>query len=255
MNLEEFLPLRAFQILLVFARTGAAIMLLPGVGETFVPIRVRLMFSAVLALAVAPAISPQLPPEPDSAAGLLTLIAGEVLIGIYFGLVARILLLTLDTAGRVISFSSGLASATIFNPSITEQGSAIGLILTLLGVLLLFITDLHHLVIRAVVESYGVFRPGGALMFADLSEAVTELVASSFKVAIQLAAPFYVFSLLFFVCLGVLARLMPQLQIFFIGLPVQIYMGLFVLATILGALMSAFLTYYADTAATYLIPN
>ena len=244
MNLEQYLPLRGFEILMVFARTGSAMLMLPGIGETFVPVRVRLLLSGVLALAVAPTIAPQLPPEPTSAAGLLALLAGEILIGIYFGLVARILLLTLDTTGRIISFSSGLASATIFNPSITEQGTAIGLILTMLGILLLFITDLHHLVIRAVVESYG-----------DLSEAVTELVAGSFKVAVQLSAPFYVFSLLFFVCLGVLARLMPQLQIFFIGLPVQIYVGMLVLATILGAMMTAFLTYYADTAATYLIPN
>lgn len=255
MNLEEFLPLRVFEILMVFARTSSAMLLIPGIGETFVPMRVRLLFSALLALAVGPVIAPQLPPEPASPAGLLALLAGEILIGIYFGLVARILLLTLDTAGRVISFSSGLASATIFNPSITEQGTAIGLLLTLLGMLLLFITDLHHLLIRSVVESYTVFRPGGELMFGDLSEAITELVGGSFKVAVQLAAPFYVFSLLFFVCLGVLARLMPQLQIFFIGLPVQIYVGMFVLATILGALMSAFLTYYADTAATYLIPS
>lgn len=255
MNLEEYLPLRVFEILMVFARTSSAMLLLPGVGETFVPMRVRLLFSAMLALTVAPVIAPQLPPEPASPAGLLALLAGEILIGIYFGLVARVLLLTLDTAGRVISFSTGLASATIFNPSITEQGTAIGLLLTLLGMLLLFITDLHHLLIRSVAESYTVFRPGGELMFGDLSEAITELVSGSFKVAVQLAAPFYVFSLLFFVCLGVLARLMPQLQIFFIGLPVQIYVGMFVLATILGALMTAFLTYYADTAATYLIPN
>ncbi len=254
-NLEEFLPLRVFEVMTVFARTGSAMLMLPGIGETFVPIRVRLLLSVLLALAVAPAIAPQLPPEPTSAAGLLALLAGEVLIGVYFGLVARILLLTLDTAGRVISFSSGLAAATIFNPSLTETGTAIGLILTMLGILLLFITDLHHLVIRAVAESYTVFRPGGELMFADLSEAVTELVSGSFRVAMQFAAPFYVFSLLFFAGLGVVARLMPQLQIFFIGLPIQIYMGLSVLATILGALMTAFLTYYADTAATYLIPN
>lgn len=255
MNLEEFLPLQVYQIVLVFARVAAAMMLLPGIGETFVAPRIRLLFSAVLALAVAPVIGPQLPPEPASSGGLLVLVLGEVLIGIYFGLVARILLLTIDTAGRVISFSTGLAGATIFNPSITEQGTAIGLLLTMLAILLLFITDLHHLVIRAVVESYEVFRPGGPLMLADLSQAITELVASSFKVAVQLSAPFYVLGLLFFVCLGVLARLMPQLQIFFIGVPIQIYVGMLVLATILGALMTGFLTYYADTAATYLIPN
>ena len=155
----------------------------------------------------------------------------------------------------MISFSTGLASATVFNPSLSEQGSAIGLVLTLLGIMMLFIADLHHMVIRAVVESYAVFRPGGELMIGDFSEAITELVSGSFKVAVQLSAPFFVFGLLFFVTLGVLARLMPQLQIFFIGLPAQIYLGLFVWVTILGALMSAFLTYYADTAATYLIPN
>jgi len=254
-NLEELLPLRVFQILLVFARIGSTMLMIPGIGETFVPVRVRLMFSGVLALAVAPVIAPQLPPEPGNAAELLTLVAGEILIGIYFGLVSRLLLLTLDTAGRVISFSTGLAAATVFNPSLTEQGTAIGLILTLLGILLLFITDLHHMVIRAVVESYTVFRPGGEMLFGDLSEAILELTAGSFKVAIQFSAPFYVFSLLFFVCLGVVSRLMPQLQIFFIGLPVQIYVGMLVLSTILGAMMSAFLTYYADTAATYLIPN
>ncbi|MEQ8397671.1 flagellar biosynthetic protein FliR [Thalassobaculum sp.] len=255
MDLEEYLPLRIFQIMLVFARTSAVLLLLPGIGEVFIPVRVRLLFAVALALAVAPVIAPQLPPEPTSAAGLLTLVAGEVLIGLYFGLVARILWLTLDTAGRVISFSTGLASATVFNPSLSEQGSAIGLVLTLLGIMMLFITDLHHMVIRAVVESYAVFRPGGELMIGDFSEAITELVSGSFKVAVQLSAPFFVFGLLFFVTLGVLARLMPQLQIFFIGLPAQIYLGLFVWVTILGALMSAFLTYYADTAATYLIPN
>ncbi len=255
MNHEENLPLQVFQILLVFARVGSALLMIPGIGETFVPTRVRLMFAGLLALAVAPVIGPQLPPEPANAATLLTLVAGEVLIGIYFGLVSRLLLLTMDTTGRVISFSTGLASATIFNPSLTEQGTAVGLILTLLSILLLFITDLHHMIIRAVVESYTVFRPGGEMMFGDLSEAIVELTASSFKVAIQLSAPFYVFSLLFFVCLGVLSRLMPQLQIFFIGLPIQIYMGMLVLATILGAMMTAFLAYYADTAATYLIPN
>lgn len=255
MNLTEYLPLQAFQILLVFARAGSAMLLLPGVGETFLPTRVRLLFAGGLALAVGPVIAPQLPPEPPSPAGLLSLLTGEVLIGVYFGLVSRILWLTLDTTGRVISFSTGLASATIFNPSVAEQGTAIGLILTMLGMLLLFITDLHHMVIRAVVESYTVFKPGGPLMLGDLSEAVVELVSSSFKVAIQLSAPFYVFSLLFFVCLGVLARLMPQLQIFFIALPAQVYGGLLVTGTILGAMMTAFLTYYADTAATYLIPN
>jgi len=74
MNLEAYLPLKVFEILMVFARTSSAMLLLPGIGETFVPMRVRLMFSAMLALAVGPVIAPQLPPEPASPAGLLVLL-------------------------------------------------------------------------------------------------------------------------------------------------------------------------------------
>ena len=89
-------------------------------------------------------------------------------------------------------------------------------------------------------------------MLADLSQAITELVASSFKVAVQLSAPFYVLGLLFFVCLGVLARLMPQLQIFFVAVPINIVCGFLLMLALLGSLMSVFLNYYSTQMAQFL---
>ena len=253
MPLEQYLPLQVYGMLMVLARTGSTVFLIPGIGETFVTTRVRLLFALGLSVAVAPVIAPSLPPEPANPAALLMLLVGEVVIGIYFGLVARILLLTLDTAGRIIAFSSGLANAQAFNPSISEQGSLPGLFLTTLGIMMLFATNMHYMLIRAIVDSYAVFPAGGALQIGDLSDALARLVSGSFKVALQLAAPFVVVALLFFVALGVLSRLMPQMQIFFIGLPVQVALGFAITATILGGLMGMFLDYYATNMVEYLV--
>ncbi|NQW11422.1 MAG: flagellar type III secretion system protein FliR [Alphaproteobacteria bacterium] len=253
MPLEQYLPLQVYGVLMVLARSGTTVFLIPGIGETFVPNKVRILFALGLAIAIAPVIGPNLPPEPATPAGLLMLLLGEVVIGVYFGLVARLLLLTLDTTGRIIAFSSGLANAQAFNPALSEQGSLPGLFLTTLGIMLLFATNMHHMLIRAIVDSYEVFPVGGALPLGDLSDALARLVSGSFRVAVQLAAPYMVISLLFFAALGVLARLMPQLQIFFIGLPVQMALGFAITATILGGLMGLFLEYYATNMADYLV--
>lgn len=252
MDLAQYLPVQVYVVLMVVSRVGSAMILLPGIGETFIPVRVRLLLAMLIAIVAAPVVRDSLPPEPPTAFGLFALIVGEVIIGLYFGLVARMLLLTLDTAGRIISFSVGLAAAQIFNPSISDQGSLLGLLFTTLAIVVMFASDVHHLMIRGVIDSYSLFGAGTAIPIADMSRAITEVVGVSFKVAVQFSAPFMVLSLLFFVSLGVLSRLMPQLQIFFIGLPVQILVGLSIVSLILGALMSLFLEYYVDTAARYL---
>lgn len=253
MPLEQFLPLQVYGMLMVLARAGSAVFLIPGIGESYVTNRVRLLFAVALAVAVAPVVGPNLPPEPTNSGALLALLFGEVVIGLYFGLVARILLLTLDTAGKIISFSSGLAAAQAFNPSIAQQGSLIGLFLTTLGILLLFVTDMHHFLIRGVVDSYDVFPAGRALAIDDLSAAVTRVVSGSFEVAVKLAAPYIVIGLLFYVAIGVLSRLMPQMQIFFIALPVQVALGFAITATILGGFMAIFLDYYSSALIDFLV--
>lgn len=255
MALEQYLPTQVFIFLLVFVRTGAIVMLMPGIGETYVTTRVRLFFGLALTLVIAPVVENLLPAEPPSAGALLLLIISELVIGLYLGLIARILLLTLDTAGRIISFSIGLASAQVFNPSSASQATLPGLILTMLGILMIFVTNLHHLMITAMVDSYQSFQPGQPLPLNDMGEAITLLVAKSFKIAVQLSAPFLIFSLLFFVALGIVARLMPQMQIFFVGLPVQIAVGVFMLSAILMAMMEVFLNYFAENAAFFMLPG
>jgi len=108
---------------------------------------------------------------------------------------------------------------------------------------LIFATNLHHLVIAALDESYNLFKPGFIPLTGDMAHMITGIIATSFRIGIQLAAPFLVFGLLFNVGLGVLSRLMPQMQVFFIGLPLSIMLGLVLLLLVIGAMMGTFVGY------------
>jgi flagellar biosynthetic protein FliR len=119
----------------------------------------------------------------------------------------------------------------------------VGNFLTLLGITLVFATDLHYLVIEALNDSYTLFQPGEMPLVGDVAQHVTGIVTTAFRIGIQLAAPFLVFGLLFNLGLGVLSRLMPQMQVFFIGLPLSIMLGLLLLLLVVGAMMGTFVGY------------
>lgn len=253
MPLEDFLPSQVYIILLVLSRLGATMMLIPGIGETFVPVQFRIILAVGLSLVVAPLVGSTIPVAP-SAPELFQLLFFEMVIGLYFGIVARILLLTMDTAGQVIAMNTGLSNAQIFNPAIATQGSLPGFFLLNLATLLLLITDLHHLLIRAMIDSYSLFPPGAPLPVADFADAIATIISSSFQLAIQISSPFIVLGLLFYVVMGIMARLMPQLQIFFVALPIQVVMGLVILSLVLSGALLVFLEYYGASIGSYVIP-
>ena len=114
---------------------------------------------------------------------------------------------------------------------------------------------MHHLFILAIVDSYKVFPAGSIFVWGDSALVIARLIADSFRLALQMTAPFIVISLIFFMGLGMLARLMPQLQIFFVGLPVQLAGGLLIFSMIISGLFSIFIEYYANNLNQYLTSN
>jgi flagellar biosynthetic protein FliR len=135
---------------------------------------------------------------------------------------------------------------TEIDPTQGQQGIIIGNFLTMLGVALIFATDLHHVMIVALNDSYTLFAPGEVPPVGDMAALVTRTVGGAFLIGIQLAAPFLVFGLLFNFGLGILSRLMPQMQVFFVGVPLSILIGFLILLLVLGAMMSGFLSYLQD---------
>lgn len=235
------LPDLAALFILVFARVGTMVMLLPGLGERFVLNRAKLAIAVFIALLMVPVARPlmQVPADP---AALMALLISEILIGAVLGLSARIIMTALQSAGVIIANQIGLAFATAVDPAMGQQNPSIGNFLTILGVTLVLVTDLHHLAIGAIHNSYAMLPPGAYPSIGDASALGLQAVSRSFAIAVQLAAPFIVFGLLFNLGLGILARLMPQFQVFFLGAPASILIGMAILGAIVSVIMSVFLT-------------
>ncbi len=246
MSLEQFLPANLFAVMLIFARIGSALMLLPGFGEFYVMQRYRLLLALFLSALLTPVLAPVLPPLPTGVGALVATVGSEVAIGLFLGSIARILLSALDIAGTVASLQLGLSAAQIFNPQMAQQGTLPSVFYSILGVLLIFVTDLHHLLLRAMVDSYGVFTPGVLPPLGDFSDMATRGVAAAFRLGMEMAAPFVLLGTLFFVAIGLVSRLVPQLQILFVTQPLQIVGGLLAFAFVLTAGMEWFLESFAQ---------
>ncbi len=243
--IEQMLPANLFGVLLIFARVGTVMMLLPGFGEFYVMARYRLLLGFAVALLLTPVLAPLLPPVPADTGQLLTSVGSEVVIGLFMGTVARVLLSALDTAGMVASYQLGLSAAQVFNPMLAQQSTVTASLYSILGVLLIFLTDLHHLLLRAVIDSYDVFAPGRLPAVGDLSDALSHSVAAAFRLGLEMAAPFILLGTLFFVSIGMIGRLTPQIQIMFVIQPVQILGGLAAFAFVLASGLEWFLESFA----------
>jgi len=237
----SFLPALAASFLLVFARIGTMVMMLPGLGELSVPVRVRLTVALVLAAVLLPLHRSDYSLDLKSFGPLLVMLGEELFIGAVLGLTARLTISALQVAGSVIAQQLGLGFVTAVDPTQGQQGIIVGNFLTVLGITLVFAVDLHHLVIAALNDSYVLFKPGELPLIGDVAALTTKTIAGAFKVGIQLSAPFLVFGLLFNLGLGVLSRLMPQMQVFFVSVPLSILVGFLILLLAIGAMMAVFL--------------
>ena len=240
----SFLPALVAAFLLTFARIGTMVMLLPGVGELTMPTRVRLALALVLTAIVMPGHEKAYAVDlTASLAPVITMLIQEIMVGLILGMTARLAISALQVAGTVVAQQMGLGFVTALDPTQNQQGALVGNFLNVLGVALIFTTDLHYLVIAALNDSYNIFKPGQLPLAGDVAQHITQVVTTSFRIGIQLAAPFLVFGLLFNLGLGVLSRLMPQMQVFFVGLPLSILLGLLLFTLVIGAMMGTYVNY------------
>lgn len=219
---------------LAFARIGTAVLLLPGFGETQVPPRIRIALGLVLTIALMPALP--LPDPPARIAALAMLMGGEVVIGAFIGTGARVLLSAMHFAGAQVGMMAGISNAFAPGMANTEGATAIGGLLTVAAIALMFATDMHHLVITALLRSYAVL-PVGHLPAGDMAEQIARLGAGAFRIAATMAAPFLIVSVLLNLGLGLANRVMPNMQVFFVATPALVLAGLALLALAVPAML------------------
>ncbi len=237
------LPVDIVILAAIFARAGAMMMTAPAFGDFTISPRIRLAIALGLTLAIAPAVAGDYPPDAGegSAFALAGLLVGEVAAGLFLGLFARAIAAALNVAGEVIALQIGLSLAQIFDPTQDVQGAIVGGFLAILGATLIFATDAHHLLLAAMRDSYSLLAPGAPIAFGDAASAMIGAVSTAFSLGVRLATPFIVFGLVFYAGAGVLNRLMPQAQVFFMLLPANLVIGLMLLMLTTGLMMTAFL--------------
>ena len=245
-TLQQFLTTGVFAFILTFVRIGAAITVMPGIGDTFTPANIRLYIALGLTLVLSPFVAPMLPNPIPPPGALVPIIAMEMVVGLFFGTISRIFMSALDTGGMLISVQSGLGSAQLFNPAFATQGSLVGSLMTIIGILLIFVTDAHHLLFQGLVGSYHLFPIGTVPDPGSMVSMISSTVTQSFEIGVEISAPFIIVTTLVYIGMGVLNRLMPQIQVFQLALPLQILLSLFTLLLCISTCMLFWLSKFQD---------
>ncbi|MDE3016890.1 MAG: flagellar biosynthetic protein FliR [Pseudomonadota bacterium] len=252
--LQQFLTSQIFAFLLVFCRLGSAFVLLPGFGEIYVAVRARLMLALMFSLTLTPVVH-NIPPVPTDAFALMTLMGGEILTGLFLGGLSRLLIAAMHIAATAIAYQSSLASAlTLDIAQFQGQDTSLGNLMSVTAVVLLFATDLDHLMLKGLADSYTLFVPGQFPPIADFAQSATQTMNGAFRMALQLAAPNIVIGMILYLGGGIISRLMPTMQIFFIMMAPQLLISFFIIMVTFSAIMLWYINYFKDSLSVFLAP-
>lgn len=210
---------------LVFLRVGAVMALLPGFGETSIPLRIRLALSLAFTAIVLPAVAMRI-----GAASPFLAVAGEVAVGLMLGAGLRMFVFALQTAGAIAAQATSLAQ--LFAGAGAEPQPAIANVLTVAGLAVAMASGLHVRAASLLILSYDLFPSGQLPEAADAAAWGLGRATHSFALAFSLAAPFVLASAVYQLALGVINRAMPQLMVSFIGAPLLTAGGLIMLSLV-----------------------
>jgi flagellar biosynthetic protein FliR len=237
---------------LIFLRLAGISMLIPGLGDPSVPVQARLGFTLLLALVLTPVVGHALPPVPPGLGELIGQVLHEVIIGLILGTLMRVMIFTLLSAGEIISLQTGLSFAQTANPTEAQPSSSVASFLSMLGLVLVYATNTHHLFIRAFVDSYEVFSPTKKIMLNDAAMMMVQTLSQSFVLAMQMSAPLIVFALIFNIAIGFVARVMPAFPVFFAATPLSLLLGLSLFALCTGSIGMVFIDHYQDMMSVFI---
>lgn len=213
----------------VFLRVGAVVSLAPAFGEQSVSVRVKFGLAAGFTLLVLPAVR-GIGAPPDKLVAVLAFCGAEVVTGLFFGILLRLFVLALQTAGTIAAQSASISQ--LVGGSAAEPQPAMGNVLVVGGIALAALLGLHVQLAAYLIDSYALLPPGTVPTPAAVMTAGLPRIGACFALAFTLAAPFVIAAFLYNLILGVINRAMPQLMVTLIGAPALTLggLGLFMLA-------------------------
>lgn len=214
-------------ILLVFLRVSAILFIIPVIGERTVPVRVKAALAIIITMIIYPIIKfDKGLAENMHGWAIIAASAGEVFVGITVGFVARLVFAGIQYAGEMVGVQMGFSMVNIIDPVSSTQVSIIAEFQYVIALLVYLAVDAHHLFISAMLESYKMVMPLSYHFSGSLMQAVSMFSAALFVIAVKIAAPVMAVLLFTNTALGIIARTVPQINIFIVGFPLQIATGL-----------------------------
>ena len=244
--MQELIITEIYKFAFIFLRLGSALMLMPGYSSSYVNTRFRLSIAIICSIILIPFLNDYLPAPAATPSENLRIFFLEIGYGIFLGILMQLMYFAINLCGNFVGQASGFANAQMFDPTSQNQSIVTETFLSIITITVIFMTNLHHVMLSAVIDSYEVWRVGDIFMVEDTAKYLTEVMNKSFVIGFKLGSPFIAFTLIFYTGMGLLSRLMPQLNIFFLSLPLQIYLGLGLLLMTCPIMIMSFCRYYED---------
>lgn len=244
--MSELLDAEIYKYVMIFLRISSALMVMPGFFVSYINARQRLCIALAISVVLGSFLADVIPPAPSDYLEFLKICGFEIVYGIFMGIMMQFLFAALSLAGNFAGQAIGFSNAQIFDPSSQTQSIIIDTYLNLTALAIIFITNIHYLMLEAVVDSYQLFEVGAPLPVSDFANFLADTLNKSFIIGFKIGSPFIAFSIIFYVGMGLISRLMPQLNIFFLSLPLQIYLGLALLLITTPMMVAWFLKYFEE---------
>ena len=222
-------PREVIFFMLVLSRVAGIFAALPVFGGKVLPTRIKALIVLMITLVCFPALSVALPQMPSDAISLALLALSEVMVGLTLAFITQIIFAAVEFSGQIIGMQMGLTISSILDPTRGTQVQIMSVVQTLFATLLFLSLNIHHMFIRAIMDSFNVIPLGGWRLSGELVNFLVMRTADIFIIGIRLAAPVMVALLLATVALGIMARAFPQMNIFMISLPLNVGLGLMIL--------------------------
>ena len=224
--------------MMVFIRISAFMTFVPFFDNQNFLMEARMGISFLLALLIFPTLSVSSWVIPDNVPGFLLVVSQEVMVGILIGFTFMILLSALQLAGRLVGFQMAFSMANVVDPAFGEDSNIISVFLVMLGTLLVLTLGGDHLLLYSLGKSFSVLQPGTIAVTRTLITDLSTMIIKAFEMGFRLAAPAVILLLCIDVTLGLIGKTSSKMQIFFVGLPLKISVGLFSITLMLGFVLS-----------------
>jgi flagellar biosynthetic protein FliR len=228
-------------LFLVFCRIGGCVLVMPGFSSARMPMVIRVFMAGALSLAVIPVLWDTVYPAVHTSSAIyIGFIFSESLIGVMYGMLARLYTLGLQFAASVLAMMVGYSQPSASDIFEDTAESALSGFVTFAGMMILFMMDFHHIVFRALIDSYTSMPFGGIMEMRSTLISFTDTLSSTTYIMLRLSSPFLIFGLLFNIAIGFINKLAPQIPVYFISTPYLLLGGLFLFYFSVAAMISQF---------------